>query len=101
MEVLGEVVYQNGSSQQTVSHILATDSAVCVVMNVEGHPSRVPILEDVKNGKTNMIGLAACSPLNISRTRRDLNDVSATNWNNRPASKELPVIPLLVNYPAP
>jgi len=98
LEVLGGLFFQ--INPQTVSYILARDSAVSVVMNVACQTSRAPILEDVKNGKASVISLEACSPLNISRTRRDLSDVSATNWHNEPTPKEVPVIPLLVNYSA-
>ncbi len=99
LEVLGGLFFQ--CPPQTVPYILARDSAVSIIMNPDCGPSQAPILEDVKHGKTNMISLAPCSPLNISRTGRDLNDVSAKNWQNYPMPKEVPVIPLLVNYPAP
>ena len=77
LEVLGGIFIL--LRPKTAPHILARDSAVSVVLNVEHGSADTPMFEDVMNGETNMIGGEDC-PLRFHR--------------------ETAILPLLVNYSA-
>jgi hypothetical protein len=95
LEVLGGLYFQ---IRQSVPLILAKDSAVCITMTSDCQPSQAHILEDVKGGKTSVIPVAACPPLNISKDTSVPSETSLMNWQNCPLPKEMPFIPLLINY---
>ena len=78
LEVLGGIFIL--LRPKTAPHILARDSAVSVVLNVEYGSADTPMFEDVMSGETNMICGEDC-PLRFHR--------------------ETAILPLLVNYSAP
>ena len=95
LEVLGGLYFQ---ILQKVPLILSRDSSICITMTSDCQPSQAHILEDVKGGQTTVVPVAACPPMNITKDTKPVDGSSLLNWQNIPLSKEMPFIPLLVNY---
>jgi hypothetical protein len=45
-----------------------------------------------------VVPVAACPPMNITKDTPPPAGASLMNWQNIPLSKEMPFIPLLINY---
>lgn len=76
LEVLGGLYFQLGNGKPV---IISRDSAISLTMTADGGPSKAAILENTKQGKTTVLRVDAFPLLN-------------------PATKDMPIIPLLLNY---
>jgi hypothetical protein len=76
LEVLGGLYFQLGNGKPV---IISKESAICLTLTADGGPSQATILANTKQGKTTVLRVEAFPLLN-------------------PATKDMPIIPLLLNY---